>query len=189
MSRYKEQLKQYLSDKLVLADKVLSIGGMNDDKTYFKEVRCNEFIVLDNNTDYNPQIVWDINKPLMTEEAFYVPDQYMGYFDCVIALNLWEYIYDPLTTMRNIFDLLNPKGTLITNFPFVYPLHNPAGSDYMRYTPEGVEKLLKTVGFTITDHHLIKGNDLLETFYINDGMKARSGFDHNTIGSIINAHK
>lgn len=189
MSKYKDQLKYHFEDMELKASKILSVGGQEDDKNYFAKVDCDEFIVLDNNRDHNPQILFDMNRSLQGDGSFDIDEKYMEYFDVALVLNLWEYIYDPLQGLRNLADMIKPGGRLITNFPFIYPVHNPPGQDFMRYTPEGAEKLLTMAGFKIVAHDHIVGNILLKTYYQMDGLKARGGFDHTVIGSIIEATK
>lgn len=189
MSKYKDQIKEHFNYIGITTDAILSIGGQIDDKSYFDKIECKEWITLDSNLEFKPQINFDMNRSLDGEGGYEIPDKYLGYFDYVLALNLFEYIYDPLTAHRNITDLLKPGGTYIANYPFIYPLHNPPATDFLRYTPEGVEKFLKLAGLTIESHDYIYGNTLLKTYYAMDGLKARDGFDHQIIGSIIKAKK
>lgn len=189
MSKFKEQLKDHLKEISLKAPRILSIGGQENDKNYFGLVECEEWVVLDNNNDHKPQILHDMNRSIQTEGGLEMADKYIEYFDVVLTLNLWEYIYSPLDCMKNIVDFLKPGGKLISNFPFVYPLHRPEGTDYLRYTPEGVEKLLKMAGLKLVTHDYILGNTLLKTYYQMDGLKARDGFDHQIVGSIIEATK
>lgn len=190
MSKFKEQLKAYFSDQTLRGKRILSIGAQEDDKKYFASVECEEWLTLDKNNKFNPNITFDMNRQVQGEGGFEIADNYMEAFDIIIAFNLWEYIYAPMTASSNLMDLLKPGGTLITNFPFIYPLHNPVGQDFLRYTPEGVEKLLKMAGFKIEIHDYIYAESpLLISFYQADGLKARSNFDHRIIGSIIKAKK
>jgi len=188
MSKFKDQLIANLKHYDIDTDRVLSIGAQEEDKRYFKSFRCQEFLTLDASQDFRPDIRWDMNRS-MTQDDVSVIDRFGEYFDLVLALNLWEYIYDPVVAHENIFNLLKPGGTLITNYPFVYPLHKPERMDYLRYTPEGAERLLMKAGFNVVTHDYIYGNDKLVGFYLNDGLKARAGFDHLVIGSIIKAKK
>jgi SAM-dependent methyltransferase len=125
----------------------------------------------------------------MITEQVEVDENLLSNFDYVLALNVWEYIYAPVVAHRNIYDLLKPGGMLIANYPFVYCQHNPTAMDFLRYTPAGVEKILSKIGFQIIEHKLIKGNQLLNTFYNEDRQKMASGVDHLTIGSFIKARK
>lgn len=190
MSRYKDQIKDHFSEKELKAGTVLSIGGQEDDRSYFGNFVCDELVVMDVDPQNKPDIIFDMNQPL--ESLFDTGTEGLELnerFDVVIALNLWEYIYDPLTALKNVTDMLKPGGRLIANFPFVYPLHNPPSMDYLRYTPEGVEKLMAKAGLTLREHEFIVGNTLLKAYYQADGLKARAGFDHLVIGSIVEATK
>ncbi|MDZ4228346.1 MAG: hypothetical protein U1E54_03810 [Candidatus Levybacteria bacterium] len=189
MSRYKQQQIDYLKQITLTHDSCLSIGKDVDDRGYFKAIDIKEWKTLDNDRNLGPDIWHDMNKELESESGFNIDDKFLGYFDLVLALNLWEYIYNPIQAHRNIADFLKQGGTYIGSYPFVYPTHRPDGTDYLRYTPEGVEKLLKVAGLTLIKHEVIMGNELLADFYQSEGMKARQGFNHLIVGSIVTARK
>lgn len=188
MSAYKDQLRKKLSQMDINCSRVLAIGIQEDDRKYFKSIECDKWVTLDTDENFKPNILWDLNRPI-EDGLLHIPEEYIEGFDCVVALNIWEYMFDPVSALRNIFDLMAPGAILITNFPFVYPVHRPEGTDYLRFTPEGVEKLMQTMGLTVDRHDYIYGNQLLEDYYRVDGLKARGGFDHRIIGSIIIAKK
>lgn len=185
MSAFKQQLIDILKTKSLEGEKILSIGAQDDDHRYFKEIKCKEWITLDVDPQYNPGIFFDMNKPQHNE----VDTDYLGAFDIVLALNLWEYIYDPVIAHSNIHCFLKNGGTYIANYPFVYGVHPPRGTDYLRYTEDAVEKLLVVSGLTLTEKKTIHGNELLHDFYSLDEMRVRKDYDHSIIGSFIMAKK
>ena len=189
MSKYKDQIKAILKKRQIDADQVLSIGCAVDDRDYFGAFKCNNFTTLDNDREMRPDIIFDMNKSMQTDGGFEIDDRHVGNYSMVLALNLWEYIYAPFEAHRTIVDFLRHGGLYIGTYPFVYPVHNPAGMDYLRYTPEGVEKLLKTVGLHLESHEYILGDQLLEDFYHGEGMKARAGVNHLIVGSVVTARK
>ena len=195
MSNYKSQLINYLkSMDSISADEVLSIGNQEDDLRYFKSANFKELKKLDINREFCPDILFDLNKPVQDDAGMIgIPEEYFVYFNLVLAFNLFEYIYDPLTAIKNIYQMMAYGGELLVNFPFVYPIHNQVSMDYLRYTPVGAVKLLKAAGFSrITiDQYFYGINDNLKDFYVDDGMKmAKDGdINHNLIGFVIRAIK
>lgn len=190
-SSYRQQLNEYLKKRNINGPKVLSIGCQEDDRKVFNDLmNVQEFMTLDINQSFSPNIVWDMNKSMEDGSGnLEVAGNYVEAFDTIIALNLWEYIYDPLTAHLNITNMLKPHGKLITNYQFVYPLHKPEGTDLLRITPEGAEKYIRLAGLTVEKKEFIYGNELLLDYYSSDQLKARSGVDHRIIGTIIEARK
>lgn len=190
MSNYKNQLRAELKNKELSAGKVLSIGTQEDDKNYFAKVEVDEWVTLDFDNNFRPNIYYNLNLPILDQDGDLQLDQsILDSFDMVLAFNLWEYIYDPVTAHTNIRMLLKSGGILWTNYPFVYPAHEPRGMDYLRYTPEGAHKLLHDAGFDIIGQSAIVGNQKLLEFYKEDGMKARKDANHLLTGVIIKARK
>lgn len=190
MSKYKDQIFQYLSGIDLKHEKILSIGAQEEDKRYFKSVECDEFMTLDSDNQFRPNIQYDLNIPIVDPSGdMLIGDQYGDHFDCILMLNVWEYIWNPFAAHDNLHFFLKSGGTLITNYPFVYPQHEPKGTDYMRYAPDGIDKLLFETGFEVIEKKPIYGNDGLVQFYMADGMKARAGAEHNITGMIVKARK
>jgi hypothetical protein len=68
-------------------------------------------------------------------------------YNIVFCLEVFEYVYNPLQAMTNLYEMLKSGGELYASFQFIYPHHAPEGRDYLRYTRWGVEKLAKEAGF------------------------------------------
>ena len=73
-------------------------------------------------------------------------------FDMVFCLEVMEYLYDPMTALKNMARFTRSGGTLVISFPFVYPLHPPRGADFLRYTKYGAIKLLERNGFRVVKY-------------------------------------
>ncbi len=189
MSRYKEELKLMLAGKNIAGESCLSIGNKVDDKTYFGSTEFDTWLTLDNDPEFNPDIEWNMNRPMTSEENEGFFHDFAGYFDYVLGLNLWEYIYDPLTAHKNIQHLLKPGGTYMGSYVFVYGKHNPVGTDYLRYTDEGIDKLLRMSFFKDIQIEPIKCSDSLTDFYLGEGMRIRKDVDHNVAGYLVTARK
>ena len=190
MSNYRNKLNEYFKTIAIKADKVLSIGIDVDDRTFFKSFEAKEFETMDIDEEKHPTYVFDINKQLLDDNGdMSINNDLYEKFDVVLFINLFDYVYDPMAVHKNLRHLLKPGGLLITNYPFVYPIHKPLGVDYLRYTKNAVNKYLSKTGFDILDRVDILGNDLLLDFYQLDGMKKTPDDDHRVIGYIVQAKK
>ena len=99
-------------------------------------------------------------------------------FDVVFCLEVSEYLFDPLTAMKNLYSFLKEGGILYISFCTIYPLHNPPKIDYLRYTKNAVEKLLAESGFRtweITPRIATDGLDMLANFYSYERMRPMKG--------------
>jgi len=187
MSVYKTNLISITKQEEIKADCILSIGCQEDDKKYFKSFEAKEFYTLDVERSHKPNFLWDMNRPIDDAEPELGQDL-IEKFDVVLALNLWEYIFDPVTAHRNILNFLKRGGMYIGNYPFIYPQHNPVFMDFLRYTPLGVSKILKEAGFSDIDQTLILSNNIAR-YYLLDSAKTAAHVDHRTIGTFIYAKK
>ena len=93
--------------------------------------------------------------------------------------------------LANLNLLLRDNGHLYVSFPFVYPMHDPRGHDYLRYTQEGVERLLYETGFHVEDIFVrrIKNEKLLADAYAADRMHGRHDQTVGHTGYCVTATK
>ena len=173
MSFFRDQLENYLMGLEIKANRVLDIGGgSNPVKTRVKSWDVKEYKILDNKLevckdvpDYNV----DMNKPILYN--------YDMDFDMIFCLEVFEYIFNPIQALDNIYRLLVKGGVAYISFPLLYPIHEPAGHDFLRYTEEGVEKLLKETGFSRWDKVIRYAKPdsqyFLNEFYKIEGMHCR----------------
>jgi len=191
MSSYsREQLENWIRDIKIVQGKVLDIGGSQlpilkrlKNTSLFVE----EYKILDlehpHECKEEPDIICDLNIPLDLREF----EQYIDYFDVAFCIEVSEYWYNPFEALDNIFYLLRKGGILYLSTHFIYPVHNPIKQDYIRYTPEGIKKLLEETGFEILE----MTPRLLRTNISNiDGMRPAKDYDkHNWQGCMIKAKK
>lgn len=195
MSLYKNALKNWLAEKSVSGESALSIGNQNDDRKYFKLAEFEKWLSMDVASEFSPDILHDMNKAVITDEGDNSIDyEMLGSFDYVFAFELWDYIYDPMTAHRNIFDLLKSGGTYMGSYPFVYPHHEPVADDSLRYTNSGIRKLLVAAGFRdiqITERVATEGRQFLSAFVGAEGMRlAKSLAPYSwPIGYMVEAKK
>jgi SAM-dependent methyltransferase len=83
---------------------------------------------------------FDLCAPLETDETF----------DVVICEQVLEHVVDPVAAAANLRRLCSAGGMAIVSTPFLVPVHElPAYGlrDYWRFTPHGLESLLRAGGF------------------------------------------
>jgi hypothetical protein len=193
MSYYRTQLEDWLKTIDVKADRVLDVGGAaNPVKGRTKSWEVREYAILDNHNEEPKQkadFLCDINIAFPAN----VPAQQASTerHDVIFCLEVMEYVYDPLTALKNLNFLLDKKDTLYITFPLVYPRHNPVGFDCLRYTEAGAIRLLQNAGFVIDEikYRYHKNPELLKTMYAADGMRAARDIDHGVTGYMIKARK
>lgn len=191
MSYYKEQLKDWLKDQSVDANNVLSIGNLNDDSKYFKHFRAIGLSdTLDIDPTLKPTITWDMNLPFDVAQIK-LPYNPKGLYEHVFTFELWEYIYDPLTALRNCHNFLKERGYVWISAPFIYPAHNPSDADYLRYTKAFWEKVLPLAGFKIIQYKPRVWSNAIGFMQSvgNDGMRPAKDVDHKITGHLIIAQK
>ena len=62
-------------------------------------------------------------------------------FDGAVCDQVLEHVYDPEAVVREIVRVMKPGGLIYLGVPFMYPLH-PSPKDYIRWSQEGVQRLL-----------------------------------------------
>jgi 2-polyprenyl-3-methyl-5-hydroxy-6-metoxy-1,4-benzoquinol methylase len=187
MSYYREQLETYLKEIRLEPCRVLDVGGGEKRlQGRVKNIELCDYLVFDNNAEFNPDIFADINyyfKELHPEKRF----------DVVFCLEVMEYVFDPVTVHRNIFNFLKDAGVAYISYPTIYPLHNPPGIDYLRYSKNAIEKLLAEVGFQtweITPRVATEGALFLQKFYTSEGMHPMKNTDEiYHIGYLVKCFK
>jgi SAM-dependent methyltransferase len=210
MSYHRVQTEAWLKSIDVKADRVLDVGGaQNPIKGRTKSWEVKEYKILDlekpHECNIKPDIIADIESYTLFNDIQFGSaekdnfrkdcqtdyESYENYFDFIFCIEVSEYWLNPTEAIQNLFRLLNFNGILYITFPFVYGCHNPHGLDYLRYTPFGVEKLLKEAGFEILEHkHRYAHTEHLTLFYEYDNMKILKGnFNHDVIGSMVKAKK
>lgn len=69
-------------------------------------------------------------------------------FDLVFCTEVMEHVAEPKRMLQEIHRVLKPGGHLILTTPFLVPVHE-APYDFYRYTPYGLQHLLKQASFCI----------------------------------------
>lgn len=174
MSRTRSQLENWLSKIEVCGDLVIDVGGAQ--KSIISRVKSwqvRHYMILD-----LPE--YDLNKV----------QKIILNADIVFCLETFEYVFSPLVALNNLNRLLKKGGLLYLSSHFVYPRHEPKGTDFLRYTPEGIKKLLSVSGFEILeDVERRSESSKLKDFYREEGMKMAEGINHDVIGNLLKCKK
>ena len=190
MSYYKTQLEEWLETIDVKAEKVLDVGGgSNPVKGRTKSWEVLDYKILDNKTEemvQRPDYIFDINKK---EEI--IPEKLK--YDIIFCLEVFEYVWNPVQAMENLYKWLKAGGILYISFPFIYPHHSPDGRDYLRYTRWGVDKLFKEAGFRtskVRPRTEINSDPTLLQWFLKEKMHPCRDYDgHNEIGYLCKCMK
>jgi hypothetical protein len=213
MSYYREQLEAWLKTIKVNTERVLDLGGASNpvrgrvglwnvqECTFFdlgKEKAVTQYIPFDINIPLEPQLPgykrFINNVSIQTDANLALKKLYSLFqFDAVFCLEVFEYVWNPIQALYNIYNLMTNDSVAYISFPAIYPVHNPIEIDYLRYTKQVIEKYLDIIGFSnieITPRVATKGRASLSRFYSEEGMHPVRGsslpFD---IGYLVKARK
>lgn len=184
-SSYRLELDKWISQLDVRAGRVLDIGGSQlPAKGRTKSWEVGTYLIADLAEPHidspQPDIVLDLNTWAVNSL------EHMSGFDLIFCLEVFDYVYDPMTAFQAVEYYLKPGGRAWVTFPSVYPLHQPVQDDALRYMPGGIEKLAKHSGLTILQ--MIKRKpetDAWGNFYRAERMRAAKHEDHNFTGLIV----
>jgi len=87
--------------------------------------------------DTNADVVANLNEPLPVDS---------GVADTVVSLSVLEHLCEPQTMLKEAFRILKSGGAIVLQVPWQWWIHE-APYDFFRYTPYGLEYLLKKAGF------------------------------------------
>ena len=148
MSYYRQQLEDYLSNLEIKCDLVYDIGGAQGavaKRVQNYEVKDTAILDL---PDYDLDKEWPDGSPKA---------------DMIFCLEVFEYLINPVTAIKNIAKLLKDGGTAIVTFAFVYPHHNELENEGLRYTERAIERLAEISGlkiYNITYYLIVTGKQM-----------------------------
>lgn len=182
MSRTRDQLEAYLKGIEVRANSVLDIGGSQlpiSRRVGLFDV--NDYKILDLKTPHKverePDYIGDINEYIVEE---------IEPADVVFCLEVFEYVWDPVTAIKNIFHLTKSGGVAYISFPFIYPHHNPVVEDFLRYTEYGCLRLIEHAGFEVQNiHYRTAEKAKILNFFRHEGMRAAKDYEHHDVVGFI----
>lgn len=170
MSFYRDQLENYLKTIDVKAEIVFDVGGKEKPvKGRTKTWNVKNYEILD-----LPE--YDLNKELKYEKKC----------DFIFCLEVFEYLIDPITAMKNLKNLLVRNGSAIVSFPLIYPVHNDVNFDSLRFTETGVRRIVQHSGLSVKSVFYRKTRTgSLVKYYHEDGMKMAKNMNHEVTGYIF----
>ena len=137
-SLYRDQLETWVKKINVKCDFCMDIGGgQYKIKDRVNSWNVKKYKILDNDKQYKPDYFGDLNVDLTCNGWETFP---FNQVDVIFCLEVMEYIWRPLQAHKNIFSLLKPGGIAYISYPTIYPLHNPPGVDYLRYTKNAIKR-------------------------------------------------
>lgn len=134
ISRMQKHLVRVVSDEEI-TNYVKSFNQSNIEVLEISGNRWEMLFVADNYSSLSyPEI--DVEKSLNVTKQY----------DLIILEHVLEHISDPKLALKNIYDILKPKGRLIIVTPFLIRIHE-SPLDCTRWTKEGIKFLLFQIGF------------------------------------------
>jgi SAM-dependent methyltransferase len=177
-SHTRNQLEEWLQSLEINADTVADVSSdqwpaKNRVKSW--NVKQYDFLNL-------PE--YDLNKPWKAKEVY----------DIVFCIEIFEYVYNPMQAVTNLYNILKMGGELYVSFHFIYPHHSAKKIDYLRYTRWGVEKLLEEAGFRswVIVPRYLKTPELIRQVYLDERMRGNNnnrGELHDAQGYLVKATK
>lgn len=190
MSSYRESLDAWLGTLKVDAATVFDVGGsqvrLKDRVTNWN---VDKYLIFDLKNPHidspKPDVVCDLNSGQNIQAV-----GYYGLADAVYCLEVFDYVYRPEVALKTLRALINANGILWVSFPTVYPVHNPAELDGLRYTLPGIEKLAKLCKLNIEEviPRRPKTN-ALGMLYAAEGLRAAKGYDNDVLGYLVRFSK
>lgn len=187
-SSYRNTLNEWLAGLEVKADRVLDIGGAQEQMpSRVKSWDVNKYLIADlpnpHKDSPKPDIELDLN------EIWY-RGEHRHEYDMVFCLEVFDYVWSPQNAFVNLGVFVKRGGTVWASFPSFYPLHQPVEDDALRYMPAGIEKLAHYANLQVVQ--MIKRRpetNLFEQFFRAERMRAAKHEDHNFTGFICEFKK
>ena len=194
-SSYRNSLNEWLANLDVKADRVLDIGGSQ--LTMPKRVKSwdvGKYLIADlpepHEDSPKPDIEMDLNEdptpPGYNDDYSCVVESHGESFDMIFCLEVFDYVYDPMSAFKTIYMLLKEGGTAWATFPSVYPLHQPIEDDALRYMPGGIKKLAAEANLIIEEMIPRRfETDAWDRTIRAERLRAAKHEDHNFSGWIV----
>jgi SAM-dependent methyltransferase len=119
---------------------VLDVGSMHS--PYREHIKCERYVRFDVDESSEPDICGDLHDMKIPDNSY----------DCVIATEVLEHLYDPQRAMTEIRRVLKPGGFCIMSTPFLYVYH-PCPHDYYRFTWDSLSYICREFTKVDIQHH------------------------------------
>jgi SAM-dependent methyltransferase len=131
--------ENYYFDKTKIKGTVLDLGGTKE-SSYLKKHLNDVTKIVSVNMD--GVLGCDVAHDLEVTPLPFDSNSY----DCVVANNTLEHIFNVKELLQDINRILKPSGVLVFTVPFMFPYHS-SPQDYWRFTPDSLSKLLEVSHF------------------------------------------
>lgn len=118
---------------------ILDIGAGKSDR-YSDFFEKTKYTRLDNNPDFNPDIIADAQAIPLEDESF----------DSIVSTQTLEHLPEPQKAIKEFYRLLKKDGYALITVPFFNEIHDEP-YDYWRFTKFSLEKIFKEAGFKIVE--------------------------------------
>ena len=178
MSEYRNQLESRLKTLDVKADYVIDWGG--------EQGHVNKRVKNWNVKKYD---VWDLpDHDIESLPPTHIAKDCLA--DVIFCLEVFEYLICPDLALYNINVFLKKGGKAYISAPLVYPVHNEVELDALRYTENGLKRLVENAGMEVSNVWYRRDKSgILQAFYSADGMHPAKGMQHDITGYIIEVTK
>lgn len=170
MSASRDQLNEYLKQIDITGKVCLDIGVQDKPTRRLTKGEPKAYYTHDIDKQWNPDWIFDLNEEF---DCLKIGEEHLcERIDVVFCMEVLEHCWNSVQTIENIYRILARGGTAYISTPFINPHHDYW--DYVRFTGEWYEKVLKHVGFTevtIKERVATKGRGLLEAFYKIEGLR------------------
>ena len=119
--------------------KTIDLGAKNGKASYYRffNLKYSEIDYVDINPTESNILKLDLEKNLPISDKFY---------NSVLAINLFEHIFNTQNLIEEIYRILDDEGKLIGSTPFMKEYHSDP-DDFYRYTQDFYKKVFEKVGF------------------------------------------
>lgn len=112
-------------------------SGKNPSYQKYWDLKCEKLIKAEYNSEFQPDLVIDLNRPILLEDNF---------ADNIFLFGALYILKDPGVVLREVFRVLKPGGSFFLSTPFVAN-EMPEPHDYFRFTSEKLRDMLKESNF------------------------------------------
>ena len=124
---------------ITINGKTIDLGAKNGKASYYRffNLKYSEIDYVDINPTESNLLQLDLEKNLPISDKSY---------NSVIAINLFEHIFNIQNLIEEIYRILDDEGKLIGSTPFMKEYHSDP-HDFYRYTQDFYKKAFEKVGF------------------------------------------
>ena len=105
-------------------------------------------------------------------------------FDKVLLRCLLEHVKNPEDILKEVNRILKPGGRIVIEVPFINPIHG-APEDYLRFTPLGLETIVKKLNFKIEDVFYVEDQNWAIRWILWQRLKEKQNLGLNLVLKLV----